>query len=292
MGDWDFWNYERKPRREARGGIKAKSKRGKIGESWWSGRFISILESFDIGARLSRGRSYARSGQVMNLQIEPGLVSSKVQGSQRKPYKVRIKIEPLPYGDWSRAEEAMASQALFMAKLLAGEMPREIEEAFAACDLKLFPRSKRELETECSCPDWSNPCKHIAATYYILAEKFDEDPFLIFKWRGRAKEQIIERLRALRDLVTVPDDLKLGPRGLLPAENITPLAERITDFWTIGAELSGLRIQPQAAEVPDAVLKQLGPAPIEFRGENLAKMLAHVYEIMTRAAAAKAFDES
>src|SRR6185369_13834247 len=153
MGWDDFWHYKPTKRRTAKRGIKAKSQRGKIGETWWSGRFISILESFDIGARLSRGRSYARSGQVMDLEIKKGLVTAKVQGSRPKPYKVEIEIGPLPDKDWKRVEEAMAEQAIFMAKLLAGEMPREIEEAFAACKLTLFPSSSRDMATECSCPD-------------------------------------------------------------------------------------------------------------------------------------------
>ena len=291
MGDWDFGDYKRKPLREAKGGIKAKSKRGKIGETWWSEVFIRMLESFDIGARLSRGRSYARSGQVMDLEIEPGLVTSKVQGSERKPYKVRIKLKPLSKGDWSRAEEAMADQALFMAKLLAGEMPREIEEAFATSNLKLFPNHKRDLETECSCPDWSNPCKHIAATYYILAEKFDEDPFLIFVWRGRTKEQIIDRLRALRDSIPAQDDLTVEHRELILAESAAPLADCINNYWSVGDDFSSLHIRPQAAEFPDSILKQFGPAPIEIQGENLAGMLAPAYLMMTTSAAMRAFDQ-
>jgi uncharacterized Zn finger protein len=287
---WD-WNYEKKPRREAKGGIKARSKRGAIGETWWSKRFIGILESFDIGARLARGRSYARSGQVMDLKIKPGLVTSKVQGSHREPYKVRIEIKPLSESDWSRAEEGMAGQAIFMAKLLAGEMPHEIEEAFAACDLKLLPNHKRDLETDCSCPDWSNPCKHIAATYYILAEKFDEDPFLIFAWRGRSKDHITERLRALRDSIPSQADPALDPQELIWAGDVAPLAGCIPNFWEPDADLSRLSIRPQAAGVPDAILKQLGPAPIEIGGKNLIDRLVPVYEVMTKAAAAKALDE-
>lgn len=291
MSDWDFWNYQRKPLRDAKGGIKAKSQRGKIGESWWSGVFIRILESFDIGARLSRGRSYARKGQVMDLEINSGLVTSKVQGSERKPYKVRIKLKPLSDADWNCAEEAMAGQALFMAKLLAGEMPREIEEAFAASNLNLFPNHRHDLETECSCPDWSNPCKHIAATYYILAEKFDEDPFLIFVWRGRMKEQIINRLRALRDSIPAQDDLSPEHQELIPAESVAPLAECITNYWNAGDDLSDLRIRPQAAEIPDSILKQFGPAPIEIQGKNLSEMLVPAYEKMTTSAATRAFDQ-
>jgi uncharacterized Zn finger protein len=290
--DWDDWGYYKpKPRRAAKDGIKAKSQRGQIGETWWSKRFITILESFNIGARLSRGRSYARSGQVMDLKISSGLTTSKVQGSAMTPYKVKIELEPLSDKDWTRVEEAMAGQAIFLAKLLAGEMPREIEDAFTACRLSLFPSSTRDLETDCSCPDWSNPCKHIAATYYILAEKFDEDPFLIFAWRGRTKEQLIERLRALRGSVAAEETSSSELEELISMEAALPLAQCLDSFWECGADFSPLHIQPQAAATPDALLKQLGPAPIEVKGRNLAELLIPAYQAMTAGAERKAFSE-
>jgi uncharacterized Zn finger protein len=279
--DWGSWRYRPTKRREAKGGIKAKSRRGKIGESWWSGRFINILESFDIGTRLSRGRSYARTGQVMGIEIVSGLVTAKVQGSRPKPYKVRIELEPLKDQDWSRVEKSMAEQAIFMAKLLAGEMPHEIEEAFTACKLSLFPASRKDMETECSCPDFSNPCKHIAAVYYILAEKFDEDPFLIFAWRGRTKEQLIGQLRALRGTAAAKEGSSFQFDPLVPAEDVAPLADCLSDFWRIGPQLSEIHIRPKAADLPDALLRQLGPL-------ESADLLETYYEIMTAAAERKA----
>lgn len=287
--DWDF--YEQKPRREAKDGIKAKSQRGSIGESWWSKRFIAILESFNIGARLSRGRSYARSGQVMNLEIKSGAVSAQVQGSSYRPYKIQIKIKSFSENDWSRIEQYLADQALFLAKLLAGEMPHEIEEAFTACNLNLFPSSGRDIESDCSCPDWSNPCKHIAATYYILAEKFDENPFLIFAWRGREKEDIIESLRALRSSTAEDEDESFDTESQPFFEEAAPLEESINNFWKAASEISDLQIRPRIAEVPDAILKQLGPLNIEARGKSLTELLSPVYKAMTTGAAAKAIDD-
>jgi uncharacterized Zn finger protein len=290
MSDWRDWYYEPTTRREARGGIKAKSQRGQIGETWWSRRFISILESFDIGARLSRGRSYARSGQVTKLEVTPGLVTAKVQGSRPAPYKVRIEIKVLSESDWSRVEEMMAGQALFMAKLFAGEMPHDIEEAFNASRLKLFPASTRDLETDCNCPDWSNPCKHLAAAYYILAEKFDEDPFLILAWRGRQKEQLIGRLRTLRGSIAEQDDSVPEQERLDLPEDVAPLADCLSDFWGTGLNLSGLHISPRAAALPDVLLRQLGPLPLEAGGRwNVADILEPAYKRMTAAAERKAF---
>jgi uncharacterized Zn finger protein len=92
----------------------------------------------------------------------------------------------------------MAYKAVFSASLLSGEMPQIIEEAFSDCGISLFPKKGADLETDCSRPDWSNPCKHIAVVYYLLAEQFDRDPFLIFKLRGKSNEEIVEALRSFR----------------------------------------------------------------------------------------------
>src|SRR5947209_5947240 len=194
--DWPY--YEPSVPREVKNGLKVKSERGAIGETWWSKRWIGTLESFGMGTRLTRGRSYARKGQVVSLDVEPGTVKARVQGSQPRPYKVEIGLPPLTNRQWEAVTDAMAGQALFAAKLLAGEMPQNIEEAFQAARVSLFPVSSNELETDCSCPDWANPCKHIAAVYYLMADRFDEDPFLIFKLRGRTKEAIIAVLREKR----------------------------------------------------------------------------------------------
>ncbi len=293
MGDWwDYYPpYEKTVRRKTSNGIKARSRRGDIGESWWSKRFVAVLESFYMGARLARGRSYARSGQVMDLDVQPGLVTARVQGSRPGPYEVRLGVKTLSARDWKRAEEAMARQAVFMARLLAGEMPREIEEAFATCRLSLFPASTRELDTACSCPDWANPCKHVAATYYILAEQFDDDPFLIFAWRGRTKDQLIERLRALRGAAGADQPEALEPGGVADLAGAEPLASCLASFWQAGPALTHVHILPRAAEVPDALLRRLGPAPAEIGGKTVAVRLAPLYRAMTAAAERRAFGE-
>src|SRR3712207_2154092 len=124
------WFYERSQPRQAKGGIKAQSKRGAFGQSWWAKRWIEVLESFNIGARLGRGRSYARNGQVLSIDIDKGKVKAKVQGSRPKPYDVTIGVKGLAAADWKQLAEGLSRQAIFAAKLLAGEMPQEIEQAF------------------------------------------------------------------------------------------------------------------------------------------------------------------
>lgn len=126
--------------RQAKGGIKALSQRGRFGESWWARRWIEVLESFDIGTRLQRGRSYARKGQVLSIDVQKGLVEARVQGSRLEPYQVTVKVHPLLPGEWKKLAEQLSQQAIFAAKLLAGEMPQDIEQAFAGAGLSLFSR--------------------------------------------------------------------------------------------------------------------------------------------------------
>ena len=186
--------FPRSRPRKAKGGIKAESKRGAFGKSWWAQRWIKVLESFDIGARLGRGRSYARGGQVLSIDVKQGKVTAKVQGSRPQPYAVSIEVKVLKAEEWKKLAEVLSRQAIFLAKLLAGEMPQDVEQAFKDAGLSLFPEKLRDLSTECSCPDYSNPCKHIAAVYYLLGEEFDRDPFLLFRLRGLERDKLMGML--------------------------------------------------------------------------------------------------
>jgi uncharacterized Zn finger protein len=183
--------YDRPARRRARGGIKAENQRGTFGKSWWAKRWTAALDGFGLGPRLSRGRTYARSGQVLAVKVGKGKVDASVQGSRPAPYRVSIVVKVLAPADWRQVAGVLASRALFAAKLLAGEMPDDIEQVFTAARLSLFPAQGADLVTECSCPDWSNPCKHIAAVYYLLGEEFDRDPFLVFRLRGMEREELV-----------------------------------------------------------------------------------------------------
>jgi len=272
---------ERRPRIPA-DGIRAKSQRGNFGLSWWAKRWIEVLEGFGYGTRLTRGRNYARNGAVLNIDITPGRVSARVQGSQRAPYKATLAIIPLSSLQWNKAIDAMAEQAIFAAKLLAGEMPREIEEAFAAADVALFPTHSGDLHTTCSCPDYANPCKHIAAVYFLLGERFDDDPFLIFELRGRSKEQIIAALRARRAEATEPVSLPV----VAPVELVTTLADQIGSFDEPGQELLDIVPHIVAPEVELALIRRYGPPPAD---SELA--LRNIYRAISRAAIERIFRE-
>jgi uncharacterized Zn finger protein len=247
--------------------LKARSKRGAIGESWWSGRFIGVMESLGMGGRLTRGKNYARRGQVLGIDVEPGAVAARVQGSRATPYRVRVGVRPFGKADWNRVVEALADNAWYLAKLLAGEMPEDVEELFTGLGLPLFPASADELTMDCSCPDWGVPCKHIAAVFYLLAEAFDEDPFLILAWRGRERTELLDTLSALRSGVVPADRLD-------SAEAAVPLAQCLDNFYAMGAAPVRRPVVPAPS---DAILVQVPAVGLLVRATPLTQALRPAY---------------
>jgi uncharacterized Zn finger protein len=153
-----------------------------------------VLEGFEVGRRLGRGRSYARQGQVVELEVGKGFVTALVQGSRDAPYLVRMRLSMLSSTDWKKVTRRIAEDPELTAVLLAGQIPENIEAVFVPLGLSLFPSASGDLKTACSCPDQANPCKHVAAVYYLLADEFDRDPFLVFRLRGIERSEILEAI--------------------------------------------------------------------------------------------------
>lgn len=280
MGYWDYEYYTPAQPKKVRNGIKLEGK--KIGATWWSQRWISVLDSFGWSNRLERGRRYARSGQVTNIKIEPGVVTAGVQGTRPKPYLVTIKVKPFTDQQWKKIIQEMSTQALYAAKLVSGDMPSDIENVFSAVHVNLFPLSKKDLNTDCSCPDVANPCKHIAAVYYVLGEEFDRNPFMIFHVRGRSKPQLLNELRNVRgEMVLGQEKPEKKRKERRAKQQDSPKAsqrqetaehidlEQCTDrFWRLGEKFPSFSVSIQPPVVPIALLKRLGP-PTFWRGCSL-----------------------
>ncbi len=173
---------------------------------WWAQRWLELLDSYRFKKRLERARNYAREGNVLSIEFKGSKVLAKVQGTEPEPYQVSLSLDPFTDEQWGYVIETMSQRAIFAAKLLAGEMPQNIEQVFTANGLSLFPFTLSDIHSKCSCPDKANPCKHIGAIYYQLGDRFSEDPFVLFQLRGRTKDQIIVALRELRAAsVDTPD---------------------------------------------------------------------------------------
>lgn len=194
--NWGWYPRRREKKPAPTHGVKIK----KMGTTWWGQRWIEALEAVLQGdsGRLARGRTYARAGRAHDFIAREGKIHAQVTGSSPRPYRVTIALAPLSDSEWKKAITAMAEQAQFAAELLAGKMPKEIDVAFHAGGTSLFPVARKDLVTSCTCPDWGDPCKHVAAVHYVLGDALERDPFLLFELRGRTKSQVLEALRAAR----------------------------------------------------------------------------------------------
>jgi uncharacterized Zn finger protein len=292
-GEWrsrrDWSRFRPAKRIPVEDGLELRSRRGAIGESWWSRRFLSAVESILTGGRLARGRTYARQGQVIDLGIGSGLVVAQVQGSRRTPYGVQISMPAASDARWEAIVDALAAQAGYAARLLAGELPHEIEDVFAEAGVALFPERGSHLTTSCTCPDWATPCKHAAAVCYLMAEAFDDDPFLLLAFRGREREALLDELRDRRG-VAVDEG---GPGGVPTASEApsraAPLADSLATFWSGGAGLAEVHCLPRATEAPGAVLRLLPRGVLVVRGKEIADLLEPAYARVTVDAEGRAF---
>src|SRR5690625_2071222 len=248
--------------RPVEGGLKARSSRGAIAQTWWSERFIAVLEDIGLGSRLQRGRSYARKGQVIALEVEAGSVTAQVQGSRARPYRVRIGVVAFGKADWLHIERHLADNAWYTAKLLSGEMPDDIEDVFAELGLSLFPAGAAELSLDCSCPDHAVPCKHLAATCYLLAESFDDDPFGMLAWRGREREDLLANLAAARS--------ERPPAAEGGGHAAPPLADCLDSFYARQDRLPAASpLSASSTTAPAALLDHLPDTGVAIRGRSL-----------------------
>ena len=170
--------------------------------SWWSNKFISALESYTEPGRLKRGRSYSSDYRLKSFEIDGGLVLAKVRGSvnpyfgvtKEPTYVTTLEFQAISRSHWAAAIALISTKAGLISKLMMNEIPDNIEDSFSQLNMNLLPQGVNDCKTSCSCPDYSNPCKHIAGLYYRVAQELDQDPFLLFQLRGLPKEAFQQEL--------------------------------------------------------------------------------------------------
>ena len=246
-------------------------------KTWWGKRFIDALESFTDSARLGRGRSYARNGKIKSYEIKDGVITAKVRGSvnpyfgvyKEPTYNTKIEIKAISRQDWSKAIAYLGSKASLIAKLLMNEVPDNIDEAFSELNLQLLPSNRRDFKTTCSCPDSSNPCKHIAGVYYLVASELDRDPFLLFELRGISRSTLQQELAKspLGKLLSASFDESEFVAQPVPAYftqpkiGETPAVAELKDFW-LGEKRVPQSLEPiTPAIVPALLVKKGGDFP-------------------------------
>lgn len=224
-------------------------------QPWWVLQWMELINGYRYKKRLERAWEYVRSGNVLSIRFEGRRVHARVQGSEPDPYKVKLWLDVLSDEDWGYVLEALSQKARWSAQLLAGIMPEDIERAFAASGRRLFPFKLQEVRSECSCPDKANPCKHVSAVFYLMGDRFSEDPFVLFQLRGRTRSQLLAELAARRrEGVELPAEQ--APHPLHPA-----LADPAR-WWRYDAPLDGDLVVITPALEGESGLDGAGPLPL------------------------------
>jgi uncharacterized Zn finger protein len=256
---------------------------GDLASSWWARRWMSTLDGFGWAGRLSRGRAYARNRRVVDVDVSPGVVRARVQGSRTAPYRIEMTVEPFSDAVWDRVVGSLARQAIYTAKLLAGELPAEVVQLCDTAEAPLFPGHPDEIAMRCSCPDWAVPCKHVAAVHYALAAELDRDPFLLFRLRGRTREELTAALRARRgSFGSAGAARQAADTSAVPAPEPEPPANddvSVDRFWEHGPELDDLHFEIRPPDVPGAILRLLGRPPGWGGQDDLLDTLHELYRV-------------
>jgi uncharacterized Zn finger protein len=248
------------------GGVATSRQRGPMATTWWSRRFVEVLESYGLGARMQRGRRYARTGQVIEVEVSPGMLAAQVQGSRPKPYLVTAVMAVPGDEQWSSILGGMRAKVGFVARLLDGEVPTDLEEVFANAGVPLFPAVWADIRARCTCPDWENPCKHIAAVLYVLADRLDSDPWLVLLLRGRDRDVLLDALA--------------GGGSPAPAAG-----SEVAPWWPFGAgpvpvdyQVASDPLASVRSGSPDAVLDTMEPLAVQLGASTLVELLRPLYE--------------
>ena len=217
---------------------------------------------------------------MVSIAIAKGSVTAAVQGTRARPYDVAITVKTISGPEWAKILKALSKQAIFAARLLAGEMPDNIEDVFKEQKISLFPQKLKDLETNCSCPDWSNPCKHIAAVYYLLGEEFDRDPFLMFKLRGMDRDELMKGLGHVH-VDRENTGTGTGRRVEEPATECSsgpePLPEDPDLFWRFSVPAVTEDREVSIPRLSGVLVKRLGSFPLWRGRENFLESLEQIY---------------
>ncbi|NET84696.1 MAG: hypothetical protein F6J94_23100 [Moorea sp. SIO1F2] len=276
-------------------------------QEWWVERWNDLLNSYRFKKRLERGRIYAKEGNILSIDFLGPQVVAKVQGTAPEPYELTISIEPFTEEDWNYVVQTLASKAIYSAQLLAGEMPHNIEEVFTANGLSLFPFTLSDVRSQCNCPDPKNPCKHIAAVYYELGDRFSEDPFVLFQLRGSTKEQILDALRKLRSgqagETSTTEQPSSIPNLTSGDQNPDPNREEgesaigypetsvnIQQFWQYDQPLDSSLVVIAPPTDSGTVLDVLGTIPLGAADPRVMQYLKGIYQIVSQQAVISALN--
>ena len=250
----------------------------------------------------------ARRGRVQAVEVQIGRVVAEVQDRDRGACPVSVEVTPFPDGKWNAVLDALAGEAIYAAQLLAGDMPAAIESVFADAGVHLLPQNDGQtgagIATDCAvCERWEQPCKHISAVLYVIGQMLAEDPWLLFRLRGRDRQQVLQGLRQRRQdtpggpgaaaLPPTGPEEQPGPRAVLGSlqgqGDQMPLTAQMDTFWGRAKALRDLHYHINPPSIRLALLRRLGRPPFPEQSLETYDELSAVYQRVTEEALDLAF---
>ncbi|MDI6890174.1 MAG: DEAD/DEAH box helicase [Thermodesulfovibrionales bacterium] len=245
-----------------------------FGRTWWGNAWVEAMERIDFNTnRLPRGRRYANYGRVREIKVEDASVFARVQGSRPTPYKIKINLSQFSSKQTKKIKNIISSNPSLASELTLGKLPESILDILDRQGVHLLPGKWGDIHADCSCPDWANPCKHLAAVYYLLANEIDKNPFLLFNLRGLSTEALV----AAAGLTTaIPSEKQTQQNNIF-----TPLYQLNLDEMTSNIEepdlsFPALDIISLFALLPDR--------PLFYPDGDFKKILLHSYKNVISAA--------
>lgn len=213
-------------------------------KTWWGEAFVESLTSFIDHGRLSRGRSYRTDRRVLSFDMQDNQVKATIRGNvnpyfgvyKEPKYKVTLSFKKLSKIQWSKVVDKICSHPGWLSKLMLNEIPSDIDSAFE--EGGLLPKSYNDVEAKCTCPDYENPCKHIAGVYYCIAEMLDSQPMLLFPLHGISIDELQEQLRnndlgrAFAEHLSSPKHIEVEVQKI----KFTPITEKAINkdnYWSM-----------------------------------------------------------
>jgi hypothetical protein len=269
-----------------------------MAETWWSARFLALIEGMSPPEPLRAGRALARTEAVLSVRRSGNLVVAMVRDQGEQLFKPRLAVRTFRAADWVRVERALGAQARYAASLLAGSLPAGIEDVFAQLGLALLPTRADDLAMDCTCADWQRPCAHLVAACHQLADTMDLDAFALLALRGRERDALLAEIRRHRPGAAARPapgagayGWPLGPRetaGLAGSASESepdgerPLPNSVAAFWSAPTPGDGVSSGPDhqapPAVRPDILLDLCGALSVEPLGD-LRDELRPAYQI-------------
>ncbi|MCB9839106.1 MAG: hypothetical protein H6813_07190 [Phycisphaeraceae bacterium] len=270
--------------------IKLSTKEGPVATSWVGLRWMRYFESHADPHTVAMGITLARQSVVRRLDIGHGSITALLHGRGEPKRTVTLAVATYDHEFWERLTRSMADQSLFAAKLLAGDLPRDVEDLFAPMGIRLFPSEPDDVKLRVKGPqhdieDLVSP--DVCCVAAIIAERLDSDPFLLFHLRGIPEDEFRERLRQRRALAGAASGLApaYAPKPIEAAQTpAQPLETLLDDFWSGGEGLDDFETPLARPQVSHALLRRLGPSPFHVGKFPLVGLLATCYDTISESA--------